>query len=217
MTNKTFGYLTLAFLSACLICIFFVDQPLAFFVGNRLPAVQPFFNTLTGYAEIASCFPVSKYLPGFVFLAIGAVVFLFDRSILRAKLFFFLALTFMFSRFAAGLLKNVFERTRPFDLFERGQLGQTFFLDGGSSFPSGHTAHFWGLFLPFIFLFPKYRIPLLIVPVIIGLGRVIVNDHYPSDVLASVYIAFFFTFVLAKAMKIQTPYQFTRSKDDEAL
>lgn len=139
MTKKTFGYLTLSFLLACLICIFFIDQPLAFFIGNRLQGIQPFFHALTGYAEIATGFPVSKYLPGFVFLAIGVVVFLIDRSVLRAKLFFFLAVTFMFSRFAAGLLKNVFERTRPFDLVETGQFGQTFFVDGGSSLPSGHT------------------------------------------------------------------------------
>lgn len=217
MTNKTFGYLTLLFLLACLVCIFFIDQPLAFFIDKRLQSVQPFFYSLTGYAEIATGFPVSKYLPGFVFLAISAIVFLIDRSVLRAKLFFYLALTFMLSRFAAGLLKNVFERTRPFDLVETSQFGQTFFVDGGSSFPSGHTAHFWGLFLPLIFLFPKYRIPLLIVPVVIGLGRIVVNDHYPGDVLASVYIAFFFTFMLAKAMKIQMSYQFAQSKGDESL
>lgn len=216
MTNKTFAYLTISFLPVCLLCIFFIDQPLAFFIDSRLQGVQSFFNVLTGYAEIATGFPVSKYLPGFVFLAIAAIILLIDRGLLRAKLFFFLALTFMFSRFAAGLLKNVFERTRPFDLVETGQFGRTFFIDGGSSFPSGHTAHFWGLFLPLIFLFPKYRIPLLIVPVTIGLGRIIVNDHYPSDVLASVYIAFFFTFALAKAMNIQMPYQFAYSKDDEA-
>lgn len=213
MTNKTFGYLTITFLSVCLVCILFVDQPLAFFIGNRLQTIQPFFSQMTHYAEIASGFSVSKYLPGFVLLLVGGIVLAIDRRIERAKLFFFVALTFMMSRFAAGLLKNVFERTRPFDLLETGQFGQTFFIDGGSSFPSGHAAHFWGLFLPLIFLFPKYRVPLLTVPVIIGLARIIVGDHYLSDVLASVYIALFFTFILAKAMKVSLPRRNAQSNE----
>lgn len=207
MTNRTFGYLTLAFLLACLVSILLVDQPLAFVIADRLRAVQPFFRTFTHLAELASGFPVSKYLPGLILLIVGGIVYFVDKNSLRAKLFFFVALTFMLSRLTAGTLKNVFERVRPFDLLETGRFGQTFFVDGGSSFPSGHAAHFWGLFLPLMFLFPKYKIPFLIVPVLIGLGRVVVGDHYLSDVLASVYIAFFFTFILAKMMKVDLPHQ----------
>ena len=67
-------------------------------------------------------------------------------------------------------------------------------------FPSGHGAHFWGLFFPLAFLFPRYRIPFLIIPLFISVARVGVNDHWCSDVLgfdrdrrchhASLYLAF---------------------------
>jgi membrane-associated phospholipid phosphatase len=93
------------------------------------------------------------------------------------------------TRIAAGTLKGVFERLRPFEVIEAGNWDWNFFGGHGSSFPSGHAAHFWGLFFPLAFLFPRYRIPFLIIPIFISVARVGVNDHWCSDVLASSAIA----------------------------
>jgi membrane-associated phospholipid phosphatase len=205
MSNKTFGYFTMLSILACLFSVLIIDQPLAFFINDHLRTVQPLVRDLTYYAEITFGFSISKYLAGLVLLLLGCVFYFKDNDFSRAKLFFFVSLTFIFARLSAGMLKNVFERIRPFELLETNQFGQTFFIDGGSSFPSGHAAHFWGLFLPLMFLFPKYKVVLLIVPVIIGLSRIIVNDHYLSDVLTSFYIAFFFTFISARIMNIKYP------------
>jgi membrane-associated phospholipid phosphatase len=54
------------------------------------------------------------------------------------------------------------------------------------SFPSSHTAFYWGLLLPAAACLPRYRIPLLVLPVLISIGRIIENVHYISDVLAAI-------------------------------
>jgi membrane-associated phospholipid phosphatase len=86
-------------------------------------------------------------------------------------------------------LKNVFQRLRPYEAIEAGDWDSKFFGGHGSSFPSGHSAHFWGLFFPLLFLFPRYRLPLLIIPVFISIARIGVNDHWCSDVIASAALA----------------------------
>ena len=101
----------------------------------------------------------------------------------------FIACAQFVTRFAAGTLKGVFERLRPFEVIQAGNWDWKFFSGHGNSFPSGHGAHFWGLFFPIAFLFPQYRIPLLIVPLFISVARVGVNDHWCSDVLGSISIA----------------------------
>jgi membrane-associated phospholipid phosphatase len=78
---------------------------------------------------------------------------------------------------------------RPFEVIQAGDWDWKFFGGQGNSFPSGHAAHFWGLFFPLAFLFPRYRLPFLIIPLFISVARVGVNDHWCSDVLGSIAIA----------------------------
>jgi len=43
------------------------------------------------------------------------------------------------------MLKEVFDRLRPFEVIAKENWDSQFFVSGGSSFPSGHAAHFWAL------------------------------------------------------------------------
>ncbi|MCA1658809.1 MAG: phosphatase PAP2 family protein, partial [Verrucomicrobiaceae bacterium] len=90
-----------------------------------------------------------------------------------------------------------------FEVIEAGNWDWNFFGERGSSFPSGHSAHFWGLFFPLAFLFPRYRIPFLVLPLFITVARFGVNDHWCSDVIASAAIAAALTllFILIFRMK----------------
>jgi membrane-associated phospholipid phosphatase len=92
-------------------------------------------------------------------------------------------------------LKNVFLRTRPF------QGEDKFFVEGGSSFPSGHAAHFWGLFFAIAIAFPRLRIPFLILAIFVSIARVVVNDHYVGDVIGSAAIAALVAYALALAFR----------------
>ena len=100
------------------------------------------------------------------------------------------------------MLKNVFERERPSHFLETGQAQQSFWIAGGDSFPSGHTGRYFGIFLPLMVLFPKYRLVLVIVPLYILLARLITTMHYLSDVLISVYLVIVITSLYGYLLKI---------------
>jgi membrane-associated phospholipid phosphatase len=89
---------------------------------------------------------------------------------------------------AAYGLKQIFGRIRPYILLDHGDWQHMWFA-GGNSFPSGHNAFFWGLFLPMIYLFPRWRWPLLAIPAFIALARIDTSSHFVSDVLASIALA----------------------------
>lgn len=59
----------------------------------------------------------------------------------------------------------------------------------GNSFPSGHAVHVWSLFFPLLVFFPRYGLRLAVVPTLVSVARVAMNDHYLSDVLASASLA----------------------------
>jgi membrane-associated phospholipid phosphatase len=203
MTTKNLVYLALSLVIGSVFCIWLVDQPLAFFNDHNLRGSGPGFNAITTAGELITGFPVSKYLPAFVLVLAGAGMLAVDRRFTRAKFFFYVGLTFFLTRLIAGVLKTVFERMRPFELVATQHHGNTFFVDGGSSFPSGHAAHFWGLFFPLVLIFPGLRVPLSIVPVAICIARVAVNDHYLSDVIASALLAILVAVGLAKLFRVQ--------------
>ena len=94
------------------------------------------------------------------------------------------------------VLKNVFGRLRPYEIFTHGDWSHVWFA-GGNSFPSGHIAFFWGLFLPLLYLFPRWRIALLIIPLFIALGRIDMSFHFLSDVLCAIALAAFVTLIAA--------------------
>lgn len=85
------------------------------------------------------------------------------------------------------ILKNVVARTRPYDVIE----GLTSLVGSQKdySFPSGHTGSaFAAAVVMFRGLPKKYGIPILVFACLMGLSRLYVGVHYPSDVLGGVLI-----------------------------
>ena len=84
------------------------------------------------------------------------------------------------------ILKNLAARTRPYEVIEG--LMPLVARPRDYSFPSGHTgssfASAWVLYrkLP-----KRYGIPALILAGLIGLSRLYVGVHYPTDVLAGLF------------------------------
>ena len=85
------------------------------------------------------------------------------------------------------ILKNVVARTRPYDVIE----GLTSLVGAQKdySFPSGHTGSaFAAAGVMFRGLPKKFGIPILVFACLMGLSRLYVGVHYPSDVLGGALI-----------------------------
>lgn len=122
-------------------------------------------------------------------LLLAAGIFLLFRRRQLAGSLAFIALVQLATRLTAGVLKGLLPRQRPFEVLASGAWDAQWFQDHGSSFPSGHAAHFWGLFFPLAVLYPRAARWLLPLPLFVSVARVTVNDHFVSDVAASAAIA----------------------------
>ncbi len=85
------------------------------------------------------------------------------------------------------ILKNLIARTRPYDVIP--ELTTLVGAQKDYSFPSGHTGSaFAAAVVLFRGLPKKYGIPILIFAFLMGLSRLYVGVHYPSDVLGGMLI-----------------------------
>jgi membrane-associated phospholipid phosphatase len=180
------------------ISIIWMDKPLASYIDRNLESLDGVLTPVVIYIETFFGFGISKYLFGFLAIAIGTAVYLKNRKSDVSRIFFFIGTTHIVTRLTAGVIKNFFLRPRPFEWLDGNNSG---FFSEGSSFPSGHTAHFFGLFLPIAFLFPKFSW-IIILPVFVATSRILDNDHYLSDITASIIIAVLFTWVFANVFKV---------------
>jgi membrane-associated phospholipid phosphatase len=189
MNKRQIIYSFFVALVLTLLSIFLFDQPIAAFVlkaGGRQSVV---LQQGTHWLEVASGFPIDRFFLAYLMLGTSALLFIWKSSRPVAWMLLFIGTVHLVTRLTAGTLKNVFDRLRPFEVIEAGNWDWNFFGERGSAFPSGHSAHFWSLFFALAFLFPRYRWPLLILPLFISVARVGVNDHWCSDVIASIAIA----------------------------
>jgi membrane-associated phospholipid phosphatase len=195
MNRRQLGYSALLALVLTLLSIFVFDQPIAGFVQRVGGRESVILQEGTHWLENASGLPIARYFLTYLLLGLGAILFLAKNTRPIAWMLLFIAVAQLVTRLTAATLKGVFERLRPFEVIQAGNWDWRFFSGHGNAFPSGHSAFFWGLFFPLAFLFPSYRLPLLIIPVFISIARVGVNDHWGSDVIASAGLAALITLV----------------------
>src|SRR4051812_12145791 len=163
MHPRRLGLCFFVAIALTLLSIFFFDRPIAAFVQSAGGRDSVVFQQGTHWLEVASGFPIDRYFLTYVLAALGVLLFVWRSTRAAAWMVLFVAAAHIVSRLTGGTLKNVFHRLRPFEVIQAGNWDWKFFGDHGSSFPSGHAAHFWGLFFPLVFLFPRYWIPLAVV------------------------------------------------------
>jgi membrane-associated phospholipid phosphatase len=136
--------------------------------------------------------PAALVLAGVLLLALQAT---------RATGFgvLYVGLVMSLSYAAADLAKPWFGRVRPSEALAGGDV----WFAAGNSFPSGHTAFYAGLFFPLVILFPRLAPVWLLPPLFVAASRVLVQDHYLSDVGTSLALAAILSgalcFIAAKA------------------
>ncbi len=201
-----------------LLSVAVLDGPLALMLASVPEEVRDAINQGVRLCEWLFGFPVSPYLYGALLVAAGIAAR--KRSPAVARALVFIGLAHLTTRLVAGVMKPPFSRFRPYEALAGGIWQDTWFTPVGNSFPSGHAAHFWSLFFPLAVLFPRYWLPLAVLPVLISAARVVVNHHYLSDVAASVAVAAsitwaYFRIILARGRKslISFPPQLGAARD----
>lgn len=167
----------------------FIDRPLAeFFYTHDTMPIYAVPGVLTELGE------GSFYIIG------SLLLYLFWRKakpvMARAALFVFT--TTILAGIITNIIKVIFGRARP-GLYEREEVFGFFWIEFDvalRSFPSGHTTTAIGTSLALALLFPRYRWLLISLGVIIASTRVILTNHYLSDVLAGGYVGAMTTLIL---------------------
>jgi len=95
------------------------------------------------------------------------------------------------------LLKNLVARTRPYEVIEG--LKILIKKPHDYSFPSGHTGSSFAAAVIFFLTLPKkYGIPAMVLAFLIGLSRLYLGVHYPSDVISGAIIGTVIAFTVYK-------------------
>ncbi|HEX8262247.1 MAG TPA: phosphatase PAP2 family protein [Allosphingosinicella sp.] len=130
---------------------------------------------------------LSNFLLGALLLASAAALIALRRTRRIGWPVLYLALVQALATVAADLSKPPFGRLRPFEAEAAGNIDSWFV--GANSFPSGHVAFYAGLFFPLAVLLPRWAALWMLPPLFVAVARVIENDHYLSDVAASLALA----------------------------
>lgn len=126
-----------------------------------------------------------------IFWILLAVIMLFFKKTRKTGLMLGAALVLGLI-FGNGILKNLFQRVRPYDLENALVQVPLIAKPGDWSFPSGHTlASFEGATVLMI-RDKRFGIPALILAVLIAFSRLYLYVHFPSDVVAGALLGVLF-------------------------
>ena len=200
-TLRWMGTLTASLLPLLLLLIARVDRPLMQWLHMRTGRARPFFEALTtGFDWGCEHVIFIKSPPvGLLVLALAAAGLWARRHRFQAVLLLQVLLTHLASKETAYHLKKWTSRPRPSAILPLGTAAPDFWsnLPHADSFPSMHTVVAWSLALPLALYFPRYRWAMLLGPVLLGLGRIVLEAHYLTDVLFSVYLVAMYTLLFS--------------------
>lgn len=92
------------------------------------------------------------------------------------------ALALSLSHIPVHFVKKMFPRKRPYLMIEATKHPEEPLQD--HSFPSGHTTAIFSVLIPYILSMPQLSLILIPLGICVGISRVYLGLHYPSDVVA---------------------------------
>jgi membrane-associated phospholipid phosphatase len=168
---------TLTAVITCTVSFFLLDGPIARLVyQNHTALTDSIFRPVTKLGESQG------------YLVAGALLYLLYRTrrpwMANAWLFLFSSVAV--SGLASDLLKIILGRARPKLFLNDGIYGFDFFHleHAWTSFPSGHATTALSAAVSLSLLYPRFRPLFLAAGFLIALSRIMLSQHYLSDVIA---------------------------------
>ncbi len=152
-----------------------IDSSILYFIQNHIQ--NQFFNPIM-------IFITNLGNMGLIWITI-AIALLFTNKFRKVGILMLCALIIN-TILGEIILKNVFQRARPFNTLQHLQLlikePQSY------SFPSGHTSSAFACAIILAYYVKKVAVPSIILACLIAFSRVYLTVHYPSDVLAGIVL-----------------------------
>lgn len=191
---KRFAWLSLGCVLAFVIAYEWIDIPLA----RALQPIGPVTRATFGF--------ITKLGEGAVYLVPVGLLFIW-ASMKRERLWMirasFIFVTLAVPGILADIMKPVFARARPVLLFRENLFGFTWGSPHANawSFPSGHSVTVAALAVALYGIYPPAWPAYALLALAVMASRVILDQHYLSDVIAGFYIGFAFGLAFYAAAK----------------
>lgn len=188
-------------------------------------AVNRYAKSIQGNTGLDAAMLVITTMGDVATLFLFAIIITIIRRTRKEGMIFLIAIVVL--AIAVMYIKPLFGRPIPPYEFEPAlELPENFGIESdslgpfaGFSYPSGHASRATALaFIMGYFLYKRSRTAGYAVwafPVMVGITRVYVQQHYPTDLIGGFLIGVIISVVLANAMKIWQPFQLSRFKGKE--
>lgn len=152
-----------------------IDTIIINFMNNkfRRPILNRIMRAITGLGDL-----------GAMWIVIGMFLLLRQRTRRQGAIVMFSLI--LCSILGEGIIKRLIQRKRPFEGIPT--LETIIKRPMTYSFPSGHTASSFAAAGVLAVLFPHVKIVVFIMAILIGISRIYLNVHYPTDVFAGIVL-----------------------------
>jgi undecaprenyl-diphosphatase len=189
-------------------------------------AASRYFKSLQGNPDLDTAMIVLTSLGDVTTLFILGIVLTIIRRTRKAGMIFLIALVVIVV--LVMYIKPLIGRKIPPYGFEPAiEMPKNFSLESdslapfasGLSYPSGHAARATALaFIAGYLLYNKSKKAGYMIwafPIVIGITRLYVMQHYPTDIIAGFMFGGLVSIVLSNAMRLDEPFSLSRIKDKE--
>jgi undecaprenyl-diphosphatase len=191
-TAARLAMVSAAVVLALLLCMIFIDAPVANFARALPRNVHWFFDAITGFGKSGwFLWPLGLLFLFLAFLPRGRLTPFAQRVLAAAMVRVgFLLIAIGLPGLFVAIVKRLVGRARPFVT----GAADPFVFDPSkwtaayASFPSGHSTTVFSVLVAFGALWPRARWVLWTYALLIAVSRIVVSAHYPSDVLAGAVV-----------------------------